>query len=43
MCGGFAALAEELKHGGAGVYGVGLDGWVCGEEWAGSGRLRRLG
>src|SRR5579871_3410943 len=34
-CGGgccFAALTEELKHGGTGVYGVGLEGGVLGEE-----------
>ncbi len=33
-CGGdgFAALTEELKHGGTGVYGVGLEGGVLGQE-----------
>ena len=33
--GGFAALAEELEHGGAGVYGVHFDDGVRGEELGG--------
>ena len=31
-CDGFAALAEELEHGGADVYGVDGDVWVGCEE-----------